>query len=60
MDRAQWLLLIALFLGRSGSLEVGEEHNSGDHDGNQITLEVGAALAKLGIEIGGFETLDRA
>jgi hypothetical protein len=45
VDRAQRLLLLALCLGRSGSLEVGKEHNGGDHDGNQVPLEVGAALA---------------
>ena len=49
VDRAQRLLLLALCLGRSGSLEVGKEYNSCDHDGNKVTLEVSAALAQLGI-----------
>jgi hypothetical protein len=52
VDRAQRLLLLTLCLGRSGSLEVGKEHNSCYHDGYQVTLEVGAALAQLGIKIG--------
>jgi len=49
VDRAQRLLFLALCLGRSGSLEVGKEHNSGNHNGDQVTLEVGTTLAQLGI-----------